>query len=294
MSKHFGGVGPINQGDRAKTLALVCLFLFVVFGVVGYLILFQPGPEKATAKTVVVEKEPEVKMVEVLVPIREIQPATPLEPAMFRKEPRPQVGIDSRVIKSYEEIKGHFARSLIVPGQPLHRSYITSVKPTNEITAKIPEGYRAVTIRVDARTSVEGFTRPGARVDVVWSTTLNGKPAVRTIVENAKVLSAERQTETDAMKQAGVPVPSTVSLLVTAQDAQKIQLASTTGSLSLSLRGDTDVGKGSGAGVVTVDDLIRQGGKDGKDDSLGTVTMNGIKYKITRDGKLIRARGSGR
>lgn len=147
-----------------------------------------------------------------------------------------------------------YARSAISKDSPVHQDFITSIRPTNLITANIPEGYRAVTIRVDATSSVEGWARAGANVDVVWASTIRGRQGVTVIVQNAKVLSAERQVETGT--QPGTPVPSTVTLLVTADDAAKIQLATTTGSLSLSLRGDDDTGKGSTGRSITVDDLL--------------------------------------
>jgi pilus assembly protein CpaB len=229
---------------------------------------------------VVVEKQAEIKMVDVLVPLQKVDAGTPLEPAMFRREARPQVGVTSRVIKDFEEIKGTYARSLIVPGQPLYRDFITNVRPTNALTANIPEGYRAVTIRVDARSGVEGWARAGARVDVVWATRVRGQPGVNVIVQNARVLSAER--DLDAATKPGQQVPSTVTLLVSAADANKIQLATTTGSISLSLRGDNDPGKGGNTNPITVDDLLGSSGQPAAQAAPceGTVRMRG------KDGKL--------
>lgn len=282
MSRHFGGAhsGGI---DRAKLLVFVSVFALILFTVIAVLI-FSSGPTTASVKPVVVEKEePEIKMVDVLVPNQDIDAGQPLEPALFKKESRPQIGVSGRVVRDFEEIKGHFSRSLIVGGQPLYRDYITNVRPTNALTANIPEGFRAVTISVDVRSSVEGFVRAGARVDVVWASKIRGQPGVTVIVQNARVLSAERQT--DNKIQPGMPVPSTVTLLVTATDAQKIQLAMTTGSLSLNLRGDTDTGKGIGAGSITITDLL--GGQAGAPaEARPDATINGTIKMRGPDGKL--------
>ncbi|MCB0334594.1 MAG: Flp pilus assembly protein CpaB [Bdellovibrionales bacterium] len=286
MARQFGGVHPNKQNDKAKVILAASLVFIVLFASLAYVLLSsQSEPPKAAAVVVDSGGESEIKMVDVLVPVSEIQPGAALEARMFRKESRPQVGVSNRVVRDFEEIKAHFARSLIVPNQPLHRDYITSVRPTNILTANIPEDFRAVTIRVDARTSVEGFVRPGANVDVVWASRIRGKPGITTIVQNAKVLSAERQTKVDNANP-GVPVPSTVTLLVTAEDAQKIQLASTTGKLSLSLRGDADAGKAAGSKTITLDDLI--GGIPGarKEENVeGTVTIGGERWLLV-DGKL--------
>lgn len=290
MSRHFGGMQPGRQADKTKTVLLVSLFFVVVFTVLAF-VLLSTGHTKVEPKPVAVETEAEVKMVDVLVPVQEIKSGTPLEARMFRKQSRPQVGVSPRVVKDFEEIQNYYARALIVAGQPLHKDYITSVRPVNAVTANIPPGFRAVTIRVDARTSVEGFVRPGAKVDVVWASRIRGRPGVTTIVENAKVLSAERQTQeqVEAAKK-GAPVPSTVTLLVAIQDAQKIQLASTTGTLSLSLRGDTDGGKASNAGKsITIDDLLGNKPKQEGQNVEGTVTIAGEKWNMV-EGKLVPAK----
>ena len=287
MSRHFGGMGPSRGVDRAKLLVVVFVFAVLSFALIAVL-LFSTGPSTASVKPVVVQKEePEIKMVDVLVPIQDI------EPALFKKESRPQIGVSGRVVRDFEEITGHYSRSLIVAGQPLYRDYITNVRPTNAITANIPEGYRAVTISVDARSSVEGWARPGAKVDIVWASKIRGQPGVTVIVQNARILSAERQI--DAKTQPGMPVPSTVTLLVSASDAAKIQLASTTGALSLNLRGDNDVGKGTSGSSITVQDLLGQGGNQESGPAPqasveGTVRMRGADGKmqvfVLRNGKM--------
>ncbi|MFM1848045.1 MAG: hypothetical protein RL417_1519 [Pseudomonadota bacterium] len=291
MARHFGGGNQMRQSERARILLLVGVFAVLLFSTLAFLFI-SSGPTTATTKTVVVEKEPEIKMADVLIPLSAIEPGQPLEPTMFRKEPRPQVGLSPRVVKDFEEIKGHFSRSLIVADQPLHRDYITNIRPTNALTVKIPEGFRAVTISVDAKSSVEGWARPGARVDVVWASRIRGQPAVTEIVQNAEVLSAERQT--DANSKPGAAVPSTVTLLVTAKDAAKIQLAQTTGSLSLNLRGDNDGGRGSPGGTVTLDDLTGNREREAPEAPAGgTVKMRGKDGKmeewVFKNGKLVPA-----
>jgi len=291
MARHFGGGNQIRNSDRTRFVLLVGAFAFVLFSALAVLFLMS-GQTKATTKTVVVEKEAEIKMADVLVPVDTIEAGETLEPQMFRKESRPQVGLSSRVVRDFEEIKGHYSRSLIVADQPLHRDYITNIRPTNALTVKIPEGFRAVTISVDAKSSVEGWARPGARVDVIWASRIKGQPAVTEIVQNAEVLSAERQTDMEG--KAGGVVPSTVTLLVTAKDAAKIQLAQTTGSLSLNLRGDNDGGKGSPGGSITLADLTgNTEGEAPRPNSQGTVKMRGKNGKLEewefRDGKLVPA-----
>lgn len=286
MARGFGsGFSSSYKVERQRVLVTAAVFLAIIFAGGTVLFLFGGEKEKKQVKNSVVKVAEDVKMVDVLVPVKEIKAGTALTPNLFRIEKRPLVATSGRIVRSFEEIKGYYARSLIVPNQPLHRDYITSVRPTNVITASIPEGYRAVTIRVDARSSVEGFVRPGAKVDVVWTSRIRGKPGISVIVQNAKVLSAARSTE--ASLKPGQPIPSTVTLLVTAKDAAKIELATQTGKLSLQLRGDADPGRGSDVGTVTIDDLYGGGTQNRRRQNAdGVVEIDGKKWLLV-NGKLV-------
>ncbi len=261
MNRTFGRT---QSSSNKKNIVLVLGGMTVaVLLVVASLVLFATGtkaPEKQAAAVVKTENaEPAVKMVDVLIPSQTIEAGSQLDASMFRREVRPQVGVSARVVKDVQEIQGQFAKSMIIAGQPLHRDYLSSIKPVSNVSPKIPDGYRAVAISVTSTSAVEGWAQPGSKVDVSWGSTLNGKPSISVIVQNAKILSAERQRGNDPKSGRDgkpSPIPSTVTLEVTSEDAQKIQLASSSGSLSLSLRGDKDTGKGQPKGTVTIDDLL--------------------------------------
>ena len=213
---------------------------------------------KAARIPVTIQIEKPLARVQVLVPIKEVTAGSFLTANMFRVASFPQAQVHQNAVHSVGEIEGYFARTLLVPDLPLTREYLTPVKPSSDVVGAIPEGYRAVTIRVDARTGVEGWARAGAMVDVVWSSTLDGKPMISVIVENAKVLSAERQiTAQPAEGEEQVRIPTTVTLLAAAADANRIQLATVSGSMSLSLRGLNDT-KATRSVPLTIDDLLAQ------------------------------------
>ena len=120
------------------------------------------------------------------------------------------------------------------------------VADTRPISAfHIPPGYRAVTIEVDRRTGVEGFAKPNSRVDVLWTyedpKDRDRRKKVATIVHFSRVLSVGGVTSIEAANAAqGSANATTVTLLVTEQDAKKIELARTLGVLSLSLVGEQE------------------------------------------------------
>lgn len=283
MPRHFGGVSPVGRSDRTRVILLLGVFCLIIFSAIALVFLLGSQSSAPVQVTTTTEPKIEIKMSEVLVPVREIQSGEELQPEMFTKKQVPTVAVDRLAVLDFEEIRGQFAKSLIVAGQPLHRSYVTEIRPTNILTANIPDGYRAVTISVDAKSSVEGWARPGANVDIVWAGRIRGQPGVRVIVQNARVLSTERQTT--SQPKEGTPVPSTVTLLVSAKDANVIQLAATTGTLSLSLRGDVDTGKGAETGSITLDDLLGAGGPSQKTKCTNVVVLDGQEWCLV-DGEL--------
>jgi pilus assembly protein CpaB len=226
--------------------------------VLGLAIVLLSGGESGKEQrdpTVIVQSAPEIELVDVLVPVRPIETGTEFMPDMFRVEQKPRVSLPSGTISRFEQIRGQFARDRIMTEIPMSDQQIMSVRPVTAISKKIPEGFRAVTIPVDQTTGVEGWAKPGVKVDISWTSNKSGESLVTTIVYNAEVLSAGGNPAANPNEPAGQV--STVTLLVSDSDASKIHLAQTAGKLSLSLRGDTDsTGPRGPGGVLTLDDLL--------------------------------------
>lgn len=295
MVRHFGSARAERSNQKAKVVALLSLFFLLVFSGLAVVLLKSSSTPATVQQPVVEEVVPTVEMVRVLIPLRSIRVGDPLEPALFRRESRPKATVAGDVIGDFAEIAGMFAKVQISAGRPITIEQISASRPSSLITSDIPEGYRAVTIRVDVTSSVEGWARAGAFVDVVWTSRIQGKPAVIVIVQNAKILSAERVREVKEQAGAGGPVPNTVTLLVTAAEAQKIQLAQHNGSLSLQLRGESSKGKiDAEMAPLTIDDLlgIRHSPQQ-REDIKGTVRLRGDDGKwetwVYKDGRLVPA-----
>ena len=217
--------------------------------------LIARAPANTTPSSVTVERRVAPEMAEVLVPRASIEQGTQITEEQFKRVSLPRESVPANAVQTFEEVKNMYARGMIVSGQPVSRDLVTQVRPTNKITTSIPNGFRAVSIRVDDKSSIEGWARAGSRVDVTWITTVNGKQTLVVVVENARVLSAERVPENNQAEFANVAIPSTATLLVTEGDANKIRLASSVGSMSLLLRGDNDNTSVGRANTTTVDDL---------------------------------------
>ncbi|HET7249678.1 MAG TPA: Flp pilus assembly protein CpaB [Gemmatimonadales bacterium] len=118
----------------------------------------------------------------------------------------------------------------------------------------IPDGQRAVSVRVDDVIGVAGFILPGTRVDVV--VTLPPEPQLdqkmslsQIVLQNVQVLAAGQTVQQDAQ---GKPITvSVITLLVSPKDAETLVLASNEGKIQLALRNTLDLAdiRTSGASV---------------------------------------------
>ena len=108
------------------------------------------------------------------------------------------------------------------------------------LPALIASGMRAVAVRVNDVTSVNGFAVPGARVDVLATGNVTGaeEPSTITLLQNVAVLASGQKIERSA---TGEPQNATVvTLLVPLEDAEKLALATQEAHIQLVLRNPLD------------------------------------------------------
>ncbi|HSH75170.1 MAG TPA: Flp pilus assembly protein CpaB [Longimicrobiales bacterium] len=105
----------------------------------------------------------------------------------------------------------------------------------------IPEGLRALSVKVDEVVGVAGFVTPQTRVDVILILQPPGQREFRgqVILQNIRALAANQQiTESED----GQPVVSTVvTVLVTPDEAEKLALAASQGRIQMALRNSLDL-----------------------------------------------------
>jgi pilus assembly protein CpaB len=106
----------------------------------------------------------------------------------------------------------------------------------------IPEGERAVSVRVNEVIGVAGYVLPGTRVDVVAVASATDKKADTTskvVLTNVQVLAAGTKMEQNGDESKPIPV-TVVTLLVAPDQAERLTLASTEGKIQLALRNPLD------------------------------------------------------
>ena len=128
----------------------------------------------------------------------------------------------------------------VVKNEPILTGKLASKEAGAGLPPTITAGMRAISVKVNEVIGVAGFVVPGTRVDVVVTLSKQHDSVSRVVVTNAQVLTAGTKYDQEQAKD-GKPVPSTVvTLLVMPEDAERIALASTEGSIMLTLRNPLD------------------------------------------------------
>ena len=146
-----------------------------------------------------------------------------------------------------KKLLGTVVRYAITAGQPVTRGSLVGPQDRGFLAAALGPGMRAITVPVNASSSVAGFIFPGDHVDMVLNQTVSGGgegPPLKvseTIIRNLRVLATDQRiTEKDDDGKTQVKTFSNVTLEVTPRIAEKISVAQSIGSLSLSLRSIAD------------------------------------------------------
>jgi len=143
------------------------------------------------------------------------------------------------------KLLGTVVRHPITAGEPVTQDSLVAPGDRGFLAAALGPGMRAVTIPVSAKTGVAGFVFPGDRVDIVLTQSVSGEgqplKASETILRNMRVLATDQSTVQETVDGVTkVRKFRTVTLEVTPKIAEKVAVAQTIGTLSLSLRSIAD------------------------------------------------------
>jgi pilus assembly protein CpaB len=132
----------------------------------------------------------------------------------------------------------------VLRGEPILDGKLAPPGTKGGLSAVIAEGKRAMTVRVNDVVGVAGFALPGNYVDVVLNTqqdsTNKGEEArkiSKTVLEHVLVLAVAQEAGRDDTKPK---VVSAVTLELSLEDSEKLDLARSVGTLSLVLRNQVD------------------------------------------------------
>ena len=186
---------------------------------------------------------------QVLVANRSLPVGTIITPDSVNFQPWPSELVENAYFlqetTNAESLLGTVVRHPLTAGQPVTQGSLVRPGDRGFLAAALGPGMRAVTVPVSARTAVAGFVFPGDRVDLVLTQSVSGEgPSLRaaeTIIRNLRVLATDQRVNAEnADGNVNVRTFSTVTVEATPKLAEKIAVAQTIGTLSLSLRSIAD------------------------------------------------------
>ena len=138
------------------------------------------------------------------------------------------------------DLEGRAVIYPVAPSQPILSDYLAAPGSGIGLTAKIPEGMRATSVKSDEIVGVAGFLFPGSHVDVLvtFRTDRFPTPATQIVLQDVEVLTVGQKLEPDPQGKA--EAVNVVTLLLTPEDAQKLVLASSQGGIQFVLRNGAD------------------------------------------------------
>jgi len=195
----------------------------------------------------------------------DIQPGEKIIAEQLASVQFPANAMPDGTVDSMDKLIGRVAVVQIAAREPVTDFKLAPEGSAGGMSAIIPEGYRAMTVKVDDVVGISGFVMPGALVDVVvviHPVENNGRenPISKIVLQNIKVLANGQNIDRPKNDREAESVKA-VTLLVTPEQAEKLALASSEGKLQLVMRNSIDQGDEQTLGV---DKRVLLGGERAK------------------------------
>ncbi len=253
----------ISKGMNVRRGTIITLGASAAFGVLAIVLArgfintaVNTQYEQARGQATVVQiATPKIKTVPVMVADMRLMPGDPLSEQSVILVEYPEKSVPEGSYSSYETLflypnKPSVVLTQIVQGEPILAFKLSAPGGRASLSASLGENMRAVSIRVNDVTGVAGFVRPEDRVDVLLTREIEtakinryGKSAkggdrktsftAEILLQDIKVLGTDQTTN---MGNDNPKLAKTITLEVSALQAQKLALAKTVGTMTLALR----------------------------------------------------------
>jgi pilus assembly protein CpaB len=168
-----------------------------------------------------------------------------LTPQLVRMADWPSASVPAGAITNDAELVDRVVRLNLQKGEPILESKLAPKGTTGGLSAVVTPGKRAMTVRVNDVVGVAGFALPGNYVDIIVNTQDEGgaqvpagdKSVSKIVLEHILVLAVAQEANRDDTKPK---VVNAVTLEVTPQQAEILDLGRSVGTLSLVLRNQID------------------------------------------------------
>ena len=220
----------------------IMLGLSAAFGVYRYLNQTQEQVKKLTEKRSVV------------IARKELSAGTRIKRTQLAIKQLPIQSVPPEYPSSPDKLLGRIVKSTVEKGGLINESKLVAQGAAAGLAVLIPEGKRAVTIKVNDASGVAGFITPGDHVDVlsIYKSSTSGeqeeKTYSKTIFQNILVLAVgDKLYDPNALSDPAAMITEQITIALDPQDTEKATLASFKSHLYLSLRPSGD---------KTINDLI--------------------------------------
>ena len=180
----------------------------------------------------------------IAVMLLDVQLGSRLTPEMTQLVDWPIGSVPEGAFSDLKALDGRVVRTSLARGEPPLESKLAPVGSRGGLSAVVGEGNRAITVRVNDVIGVAGFALPGNYVDIMVNTQSDGGKASdkehaisKIVLEHILVLAVAQEAGRDETKPK---VVNAVTLEVSPEQAEKIDLARSVGTLSLVLRNQID------------------------------------------------------
>lgn len=211
-------------------------------------------------------KVPDIEYIEVYAAKSEIPSRTVIKDDMLVKVQFPKDAKVTMGVSDKSQIVGKLTKERIIKGEPILMDRLYTGEKTN-MAFVIPKGKRAVTIGVNEVTEVGDFIIPGDYVDVIATfeeasldiggTKIYYPKYTKAILQNVQVLGVGQNMQ--AAKDEKKELPTSVTLAVTLDEAERLVLADESGVLRLALKPAADNSSVQTNGVIKDDMVVPKG-----------------------------------
>lgn len=194
----------------------------------------------------------------VVIATNNIQPGATLDPSLLKAVAWSGGVVPPEAFADPQKLTGRVVRQQVTMGEPILESKLAPQDSRGGLASTILPGKRAITVRVNDVVGVAGFALPGSFVDILLSARdANGQPFSKVVLNRVKVLAVAQETATDPNKPK---VVNAVTLELTVEESEQLDLARSIGSLSLVLRNELDQADARSGGT-RLNDIIGGAGR---------------------------------
>lgn len=213
-----------------KRILIITAVLALITTAVVYLYLGQVA--KAS-------QESKIEMKEVVVAISEIPAHAKVTEEMVEIKEVPEEAVHADSYTDIAAVIGGITTTELIAGEQVLAERIVSDGEDAELSYRIPENMRAITVPATEVSGVGGYIVAGDKLDILVSyVPSEGVQVVYTQLQNIEVL--ETGANSDAATDSESGLPTSLTLLVTPAQAEVIAYANLSGSFHYTLRNPVD------------------------------------------------------